>query len=245
MEACFILTLHGLISLTEALHTETPFATHPPDLLVPHIRNLQAAAGVFQYLRDNLAPPALADFQGTPPPEIIPDTADMLAHLALAAAQTLLVRRAALSDTSPPLLTKLSLSASELASKASAQAQAVEAASTQLFEPVKRAAADLATLTRAWAFQYHARCLQPETDAGARVSALGHAVDLLSQASTSKLVGDIAVVDIDQVKKDRDDASGENKIVYQHAIPKPHDLQLPPPRALAHAAKFELADPSE
>lgn len=237
LEAAFVLVLLGVGKVSDVLEGDG-FGMSADAELVAQIRELQAAAGVFAYVRDSLSPSVLADFQGAPPAEIMPDAAGMLCALALALAQALHVRRAAMNGMSNALLTKLSAWAAEKAAEAVEKSDAVEKAGAKLCDGVKVAARDLYTLARGWTFQYHGLGMPVEQDAGGKVAALKAAVECLSQAEKSQVVGKVGGVDLVSLKKELEDATGENKIVYQHAIPKADDLEIPPGRSLANPTAY-------
>lgn len=239
LEAAFVLVLLGVGKVRDVLEGGHAFGMAPDPELVAQIRELQAAAGVFAYVRDSLAPGVLADFQGVPPAEIMPDAAAMLYALSLALAQALHVRRAAMNGMSNALLTKLSAAVAEKAGEAVEKGDAVEKAGAKLCDGVKVAARDLYTLARGWTFQYHGLGMPVEQDAGGKVAALKTAVECLTQAGKSQVVGKVAGVDLVSLKKELEDATGENKIVYQHAIPKAADLEIPPGRSLANPTAYD------
>eukprot|EP00177_Eucheuma_denticulatum_P008169 GFKZ01014876.1.p1 GENE.GFKZ01014876.1~~GFKZ01014876.1.p1 ORF type:complete len:438 (-),score=68.47 GFKZ01014876.1:401-1714(-) len=239
LEAAMVLFLSALIKLRQIIETDGHFATQSDQLLVSHIKSLQVAAGIFAYIRDTLNPAAIADFEGAPPPELFPDTASMFFSLSVCMAQTLHVRRAAISGMSVPLLAKLSRAANDLANETLVKYKACVTASISLTEDVKNVIDFLDRLSKGWVFQYVGLSTDVSTRAGVRVAALSTAYETLRHASQVPLIGVVATVDLEMISNELDEAVRANKIVYQDAVPVADDIPLPPGRPLGGAKEFE------
>lgn len=140
---------------------------------------------------------------------------------------------------SPALLAKLSAAAAELAEKAIAKFDDVVNAAIQIAPDLRIAMISLLTLCQGWALQYFARDTPVAEKAGIKVSALAAAIDTLERAGQSPIVGKVAVIDLDALRNELEAAKGDNRIIYQHAIPNREDLQLPPGRSLVNPTPFD------
>lgn len=240
MEAAFVVGLSALLPMRRIVETEANFGMLPDADLIDQIKTLQAAAGIMHYVRDHIAPKALADFSGVPPPEILPQVADLLADFALCLAQLLHVRRAATGGMSAATLAKLSAAANQQSAVLLSKHEAAIRAGALLNPSVKSAASHLALLARGWTLQYLAATTVTSNNCGAKVCALRCAIGLLKTASTSPMLGTLAALDILALQKQLDDTIGENRIVYQHAIPDINDLQLPLARSLVSPTPYHV-----
>lgn len=238
-EAVMSLSLFAVNKLRHVLETEADFGMQSDQTIIEQIKSAQVAAGVFAYLRDTVSPAVIADFDGTPPPELLPDTSAMLYSLSLCIAQTLHTRRAALRETGVALLAKLSVAACDLANDALEKYDACVSAGVSLNSNLKFAAEQLRLLSRGWSFQYVGLSTVVTEQAGIKICAIKAAIETLQTASNSLLIGKVAAIDLDMLKRERDEAIRANAIVHQKAIPDVGHVPLPPGRALGAATKFE------
>lgn len=234
LEAVMVLMLSALNKLRDVLETEAEFAMSQDQTLVAQIKSMQATAGIFAYTRDAISPTAIAVFNGQPPPELQPDVAGLFCTLCLCVAQALHVRRAALNGMSASTLAKLSIGAKDLANELLASHSAVVQSGTSITADVKSAADDLLLLTSGWAYQY----LAVTADGGLKVGAFRAAIERLTKASHSRLVGKVAALDLDSLPNDLDDAVSENRIVHQDAILRASEITFPPGRVLVSPALY-------
>lgn len=241
LEVVMLLCLFAVSKLRYVLEMESEFGMQSDQHIIEQIKSAQVAAGVFAYLRDIACPAVIADFAGTPPPELFPETSAMFYSLSLCIAQTLHTRRAALRGMGIKLLAKLSVAACDLAKDVVEKYDACVSAGISLNSELRMAADHLHLLSRGWAFQYFGLSTPVTEHAGVKICALKAAKETLQLAANSPLVGTVAAVDLDMLRKECDEAVRANAIAYQKAIPNVEDLSLPTGRALGAATKFDAS----
>lgn len=234
-EAAMVVTLSALNDLRSVLETARNFAMHADAEQVVQIKNLQYAAGKFAYIRDEVAPRALALYEGEPPPEIIPQTAAFLHDVALAVAQTLHVRRAFVNNMRPATLTKLAVAAREHVQSLSISMTACQRAGARLSSDFNIVIQELDLLTSAWAYLFAAHDFQTSAP---KVAALRAAQSFLERAKQGRLVAIVARQHLDGLQTRLDDASSENRILFQDEIPQLQHVELPQGRSLVSASPF-------
>lgn len=239
LDVVMVLSLFATSKLRCVLETDSEFGMQSDQNIIEQIKSVQVAAGVFAYLRDTVSPAVIADFNGTPPPELFPDTSAMFYSLSLCIAQTLHARRAALRRMGVALLSKLSVAACDLAKDALEKYDACVSAGVSLNSDLKMAADHLHLLSQGWAFQYVGLSTPVTENAGVKICALKAAIETLRQATNSPLVGTVAAIDLDMLQKECNETIRANAIAYQKAIPNAEDLVLPSGRTVGVATQFE------
>lgn len=239
LEAALVLTLSALCKVRAVAETARGFAMKEDHALVTDIKSLQKAAGMFDYARDEVTPKAMADFVGSPPPELVPEVSSLFSSMSLCLAQALHVRRAVLNGMSPATITKLSAAAKGLAEDVISKHDKVTRLGVSLTRDVETIATDMKRLTTGWTLQYFGASTPGQVDSGAKITSLRESISILTDARSSRILGQVAGLDLANIETQLDDAVSENRVMYQHVIPDAKELRLPPGRLLVSATKYE------
>lgn len=236
LEAAMVTMLSALNAFRRVLETPGLLGMAQEVELISQVKELQRAAGKFSFLRDNLAPFALAIHDGNPVPEICPSVAGALYSLTLAIAQSLHVRRAHMNNMSASTLLKISAAARELVLEVRPQLDEAVRNKASVSRSVTTATMEIEALVSGWTFQFLA---EVEEDAGKKCAALRGAVEQLEQGAKGEIVAKVAEIELEALREKLEDAMNENRIVYQDAVPEVDELVIPPGRSLVSATVFE------
>lgn len=234
-ESAIICTLSGMTAIRAVFETPRQFGTGTDVQIVEQIKSLQKAAGLLKYVHECVAPNALAQHSGMPPPEIVPAVTDMLNMLAIAIAQTLHVRRAIISGMSAATVAKLGMAAQEHVEQLHERLAKCHREQAQLSTDFDHVTVELKNLARAWTYLYSAEGY--ETPAP-KIAAFKEAMKLLKKASQGYILALVAKNSLETLQSKLDDVTNENRVVHRESVPPISELVLPPGRSLVSVTEF-------
>lgn len=235
-ESAMICMLSGMTTIREVLETPCKFGMGTDVQIVEQIKSLQKTAGLFKYVHECVAPNALGQHSGTPPPEIVPAVSNMLSALAIATAQTLHVRRAIISKMSSATVAKLGMAAREHVEQFRELLTKCHREQTLLSTDFDHVAAELGNLSRGWLYLYSANNYDIPAP---KITAFEEAIKLLGKASGGRIVAQAAKESLETLQRKLDDAKNENKVVHRESVPTVQELVLPQGRSLISVTEFE------
>lgn len=235
-ESAIICTLSGMTAIREVLETPRQFGMGTDVQIVEQIKSLQKAAGLLKYVHECVAPNALAQHSGVPPPEIVPAVTNMLSMLAIATAQTLHVRRAIISGMSAATVAKLGMAAQEHVEQLHERLAKCHCEQAQLSTNFDHGTVELGNLTRAWVYLYSAEGY--ETPAP-KIAAFKEAMKLLKNASQGYMLAQVAKESLETLQSKLDDVTNENRVVHRESVPPISELVLPQGRSLVSVTEFD------
>ncbi|GJD11840.1 hypothetical protein Gasu2_59650 [Galdieria sulphuraria] len=240
------LTAYAILKLSVA---EQNFASEEEQEINQVSRYLCEAAGIFEYLQDNILPECIIQASIPTPPDIHPNAAAFMNRLALGLAQEKVIHKAQLRCSSEMTLLKLCNAAVQLFTQAIAKVTCVQGCEPVASTILKFAEFHL-LLSKAMSCFYLGKVSDMKMEHGLKVTCLRYCCEILKKEQIQKLLGKFSFTKLTYSQQALSTEAyqlyqqyqRQNSIVYHEKEPDWSTIGYEPERLLVKSIPFMLSD---